>query len=161
MSILLTVIAAIIIIGGLRGAFRGFIAEAASVAALFAGGWLSFRYYADAAGMLKAFMPLKAALPVTFFMLLLVGGLAVRFLVSILTRLVRMALLGWLNRLAGLLLGCFEAALLLGLVFQLLLAIPIDFKLKEQVKEEHAAMMLADFAGFLLAEAGAAEVFQP
>ncbi|ACD94738.1 CvpA family protein [Trichlorobacter lovleyi] len=150
MSLLDIAILAVLALGALRGLLRGLIKEAAALTALLLGGWLAFRYHEKAAVLLHGMLPPVAARMVAFILLLILVGLAAHLLGNLLTGLVRLALLGWVNRLGGMVLGCLEGALVLGMFFYAVVAVPFSFPFKETVQKHPFAHPLASFGGSTL-----------
>lgn len=150
MSQLDIAIISILGLGCLRGLLRGLIKEAASLTALILGGWLAFNFHDQAALLLHTLVPPVAARMIAFATLLILVGLAAHLLGNLLTRVVSLALLGWVNRVGGLLLGGFEGALVLGMVFYALLAVPLSFPLKETIRQHALATQLAQLGGTAL-----------
>jgi len=150
MSLLDITIMVVLSLMGLRGLLRGLIKEVAALTALVLGGWLAYRYHAVAATPLKPLLPAAAAEVVAFVLLLILVGLAAHLLGNLLTGLVKLALLGWVNRLGGIAVGLVEGSLILGMVLYAIIAIPFQFQLKETVKTHPVASKLAAFGGTML-----------
>ncbi|MCK7496051.1 MAG: CvpA family protein [Comamonadaceae bacterium] len=123
MSLLDIAIMAVLALMGLRGLLRGLIKEVAALTALVLGGWLAYRYHAVAAAPLKPLLPAAAAGVVAFVLLLILVGLVATCPNNLLTSLVKLALLGWVNRLGGVAVGLLEGSLLLGMVLYAIIAI--------------------------------------
>ncbi len=153
MSLLDIAILSILALGGLRGLLRGLIKEAAALTALVLGGWLAFRFHDQAALLLHTLVPPTAARMIAFVTLLILVGLIAHLLSNLLTQLVTLALLGWVNRIGGLLLGGLEGALVLGMVFYALLAAPLTFPFKESIRQHALATQLAQLGGTTLEHA--------
>ena len=161
MRLLTIVILAVLALGSLRGLLRGLIKEVASVTAIVLGGWLAYRFHEAAAAPLTALMPLHAARIVAFVGLLLAVGLCAHLIGNLLTGLMKLALLGWVNRIGGLALGFMEGALVLGMVFYAIVSIPFTFPLKEQIRQDRYAAQLAQFGGMALDRAKALGTVKP
>lgn len=144
------VIMAVLALMGLRGLLRGLIKEVAALTALVLGGWLAYRFHDTAAAPLKPLMPVPVAEVVTFVLLLIMVGLVAHLLGNLLTGLVKLALLGWVNRLGGVAVGLLEGSLILGMIFYAIMAIPFAFQLQDSIKKHPAASMLAVFGGSML-----------
>jgi membrane protein required for colicin V production len=153
MSLLDISILTVLALGGLRGLLRGLIKETAGLTALLLGGWLAFRYHEKAAGLLHGMLPPVASRMIAFVALLILVGLIAHLLGNLLTSLVRLALLGWVNRLGGMALGCIEGALVLGMFFYAIGTVPFSFTFKETVTKHHIAFPLAKFGGTVLNQA--------
>lgn len=155
MSLLDISIMVVLALMGLRGLLRGLIKEVAALTALILGGWLAYRFHGSAAAPLKALMPAPAAEVVAFVLLLILVGLGAHLLGNLLTGLIKLALLGWVNRLGGVAVGLLEGALILGMIFYAIVAIPFPFQFKETVKKHTVAAPLATFGGTMLDRAKA------
>lgn len=161
MSLLDISIMVVLALMGLRGLLRGLIKEVAALTALVLGGWLAYRYHSTAATPFKTLMPAAAAEVVAFVLLLILVGLAAHLLGNLLTGLVRLALLGWVNRLGGVAVGLLEGSLILGMVLYAIVAIPFPFQLKETIKQHKLAAPLATFGGTMLDRAKALRPIAP
>lgn len=161
MSLLDISIMTVLALMGLRGLLRGLIKEVAALTALVLGGWLAYRFHSAAAAPLKSLMPAAAAEVAAFVLLLILVGLAAHLLGNLLTGLVKLALLGWVNRLGGIAVGLLEGGLLLGMVFYAIVAIPFPFQLKETVTKHQLAAPLATFGGTMLDRAKALRATAP
>lgn len=150
MSLLDIVILTVLALGALRGLLRGLIKEAAALTALLMGGWLAFRYHEKAAVLLHDILPPVAARMIAFVLLLILVGLIAHLLGNLLTSLIKLALLGWVNRLGGIAVGCLEGALVLGMFFYAVVAVPFSFPFKETVQKHHFAHQLAKLGGATL-----------
>jgi len=161
MSLLDISILTVLGLGGLRGLLRGLIKEAAALTALILGGWMAYRFHEKAAVLLHSLVPPVAARMIAFVLLLILVGLAAHLLGNLLTSLIKLALLGWVNRLGGLALGCIEGALVLGMLFYAVIAVPFSFPLKETLQKHHVAQVLAQFGGTALDQAKALRQVTP
>lgn len=155
MSLLDISILTVLGLGGLRGLLRGLIKEAAALTALVLGGWLAFRFHEKAAVLLYGMVPVPVARMIAFVVLLVLVGLAAHLIGNLLTKLIRLALLGWVNRLGGLILGTIEGALVLGMFFYAVVTVPFVFPFKETVQKHQIAHGLAKFGGTVLDKAKA------
>lgn len=147
MSLLDITILTVLALGALRGLLRGLVKEVAALTALLLGGWMAFRFHEQAAVLLQGMVPPAAAQMIAFATLLILVGLAAHLLGNLLTSLVKLALLGWVNRLGGMVLGCLEGAVILGMVFYAVISIPFSFQFKETVQKHSYALPLAQFGG--------------
>lgn len=147
MNLLDSTILAVLVLGGLRGLLRGLLKELAAVAAFLLGGWIAFKYHPQAAELLAGLLPSPAARILAFTALLILVGLSAHLLGNLLTSLINLALLGWVNRLAGLALGCFEGALVIGMIFYAIGAVPFSFPLQQSIQNHAFALRLAQLGG--------------
>ncbi len=118
-----------------KGFMKGLVKEVCSLLGLFAGGWIAFAYYGHVAAALGPHIHLpRFLLPVLSFGLIFVTlGLSFFFLGHLLTTFFKIILLGAVNRLAGLVLGLLEGALLVSIVLGLAVSAPAPEKLKKHV----------------------------
>ena len=150
MNLIDSIVVAVIALGAVRGLLRGLIKEAATLTAFLAGGWLAYRLYEKAALLLDGLIPLPAARILMFAILLIGVGLIAHLLGNLLTGLVNLALLGWVNRLGGMVLGGAEGAVVLGMLMYAVTAIPFEFPLKQQLQSQTHAQMLITLGGGIL-----------
>jgi membrane protein required for colicin V production len=111
--------AAVIFVFGLLGFRRGLIGEFFRVAALVLGLVAGFSLSGRMAAWLAGFMPGLAGTPlrITAFIFLLVAGAgAVALVGRMVTKVVRLTILGWLDRLGGVLIGGLKGILIVGLL---------------------------------------------
>ncbi|MFW5992974.1 MAG: CvpA family protein, partial [Desulfohalobiaceae bacterium] len=111
----------LIVLGGytfLRGIFRGLVREAASICGLILGFWLAHNSYPLAAEPLQRIIPAQEYAEIVAYACLFMLALLFFLLLGIgLQRLLQALLLGWLDRLAGALLGLAKGLILACLVF--------------------------------------------
>jgi membrane protein required for colicin V production len=74
------------------------------------GGWMAFRFHEKAAVLLSWCDTTGGCRMIAFVTLLILVGLAAHLLGNLLTNLVSLALLGWVNRIGGMVLGCLEGS---------------------------------------------------
>lgn len=110
--------------GVIRGISKGFLEQAISLLGIIVSVWAAFHFQEDICGAIQSHFPdlPETILRVSAFaiILVLVSVLAL-LLAKLLTRMVKMATLGWINRLLGAL-----AALLLGVSIMSVLVIVYD-----------------------------------
>lgn len=113
----------------LRGLFRGFVIELTSLVGLILGYLIAITYMHVLSTFLMKYFP---AIPhaatniVSFTILFIVTNIVLRFIASAVTRTLRFALLGWLNRLLGGIAGLIKSILLLSIVVFLISFIPFS-----------------------------------
>ncbi len=150
MNLIDSIVIAIVALAAVRGLLRGLIKEAATLTTFVLGSWLAYRLYEKAALLLDGLIPLPAARIIMFAALLIGVGLIAHLVGNLLTGLVNLALLGWVNRLGGLLLGGVEGAVILGMLMYAISAIPFTFPLKQQLQEHPHARMLVTLGASVL-----------
>ena len=118
-----------------QGLSKGLVGQVFSLLAIIAGGYLAIHFAPDAAewasGIWKDADP--TALRLASFAVLLTAGILVTGLVGkLLTKLVKFATLGWINRLLGLVFSIFKTALLLGLAIYFFDSLNLKWGLVDQ-----------------------------
>jgi len=137
--------------GIIRGLSKGFMEQAVSLVGIILSAWIAWKYYTAVgqwiAPVLKAS---ETVLDIVSFVLLLIVVLLVLILLAkLLTKVVEMATLGWLNRVLGLVLSLFVTALVLGLLATVFDALNQRFQLVTESKvlsESVLYPILRDFA---------------
>ncbi|MCO6481597.1 MAG: CvpA family protein [Flavobacteriales bacterium] len=113
------VMMALLAAAAVRGFFRGFVVEIASLVALVAGIWAASRYNARVAGWIG----LDPQHEVISFLVTFIGVLvAVHLLAKLITKAMDLAMLGLPNKVAGCFFGLLRAAFVLSVVLNILLA---------------------------------------
>lgn len=106
------------VIGGLR---KGFIAQVIAIVSLLLGIWLSFRFSSIVTGWLSTWIQTSEnilniiSFAVIFIVVILVLGIVGRLLEAT----VKIILLGWLNKLLGLVFAILKYAIVIGLLLML------------------------------------------
>lgn len=104
-----------------KGIKEGFMVQAAAIAALIVGSWLAFRF----AGLIgNAIAPVVKASPeilhaVGFALILIAAILVFHLIGQGLRKIVKLALLGWLDKLLGGIFSAIKVVLVLGLLIML------------------------------------------
>lgn len=115
-----------------KGFMKGLVREACSLLGLVTGGWAAFRYYSYIAEAIRPFihLPRTVALVLSFIFILLVLGLLFYLLGHLLTAILKIMLLGGLNRVGGIIFGFLEGALILCMVLYFGTTKPVPDRLK-------------------------------
>lgn len=118
MNTLDVIILILFIPGIIRGLTKGFIEQAFTLAGVAAAIWVAIHFSEQLSPYLGTFLPFSET-PlriVAFIILLVVVILLVMLLSSIFTKAMKMATLGWLNRLLGMVLSIGVSALVVGVL---------------------------------------------
>lgn len=113
----------------LRGLFRGFVIELTSLLGLILGYLIAITYMNVLSTFLLMYFPAipqAAANIVSFAIIFIITNIVLRFIASVVTRSLRFALLGWLNRLLGGIAGLIKSIFLLTIVVFLISFIPFS-----------------------------------
>ena len=104
-----------------RGISKGFVAQAASLVSLVLGAWLSFKFSGPVAGWLKSFTEMNGTLlqVIAFVLILVIVVLILDLVGKTLDKLIKVVMLGWLNKLLGVAFALLKALLVIGLVILL------------------------------------------
>ncbi len=102
--------------GIIRGISKGFLEQALSLAGIVLSVWAAFKFSALVCGWLKPYLSLsETTLSVVAFALILIAVcLAVLVVAKLLTKVLEMSMLGWLDKVLGLAFALVINALLLG-----------------------------------------------
>ncbi len=104
--------------GIIRGILKGFVEQAVAFFSILLGVWLACRFSARASAWLSTCIPWKPELlRAATFVIIVILTILVFFLIGrLLTKVIKISTLGWLNRLLGILLGIVVTTLILGVV---------------------------------------------
>ena len=102
----------------IRGVSKGFVQQAMALAALVLSIWAAFRFYQPLVAWLRPYIGVEdAVLKVIAFALILIAVIVVTNLIArLLARILRFALLGWLDKLLGIVFALGIALVLIGLL---------------------------------------------
>lgn len=105
-----------------RGLTRGFIEQAVAIAAIVAGVWLAFRFSGVVGDWLSTYVEAEGSVihAISFAVVVLVVLVVLNLLGRLLTGIVKLAMLGWLNKLLGIVFAILKTVLLLGLAITVL-----------------------------------------
>ncbi len=121
----------------IRGIFRGFVFELVSIVGLILGYIISITYLSLLAGYIFSFFPSfseSIVNLVSFFILFVGTNLLLRLVANIITKTLKIAMLGWLNRLLGGLLGMLKSIIIMSILVFIIDLIPFSSSLLEQVE---------------------------
>ena len=121
----------------IRGVFRGFVYELVTVVGLILGYIISITYLSLLAGYILSIFP---SFPesivnlVSFFILFVGTNLLLRLVSKIITKTLKIAMLGWLNRFLGGILGMLKSIIIMSILVFVIDLIPFSSSLLEQVE---------------------------
>lgn len=106
------------IVSGLR---KGFVNQLVDLVSVIAGAWAAFRFSALVSNWLANYVTWDKNLlyVVSFAIIVVVAVLVLNLIGNMITKAVKIASLGWLNRIFGVLLGVLKTALIIGLLIML------------------------------------------
>ncbi len=112
------IILVIIVASAIYGAFKGFISQIVSILSLFVGVWCAFKFSGMISSQIKQLFSLgeTAVYLIAFIIILAVVIILGNFIGRGIEKIVKLSLLGWLNRLLGILFCAMKAVVILSLV---------------------------------------------
>ena len=101
-----------------QGIMKGFVQQVISLVAILAGAWLAFRFSSLIANWLSAYFTLdpKILNIIAFAIIVILAVLLIYWIGQLITKVIKIATLGWLNRVLGVLFAIAKTALILGLI---------------------------------------------
>ena len=107
--------------GILRGFSKGLLSQVLSLAGIIVSVWMAFRFMNLLCAWLQGYLDVSETVlnVVSFAVILVVVSLGVALLAKLLTKVVELAMLGWLNKLLGAVLSVGVTALVLGVLIVL------------------------------------------
>lgn len=127
----------------IRGIFRGFIFELVTVIGLILGYIISITYLSIASGIILSFFP---SLPISivnivgFFVLFVGTNMLLRVIANLLTKTLKIAMLGWLNHLLGGLFGLLKGVILMSILVFVIDLIPFSATLLESIEVKQSLL---------------------
>lgn len=154
MNLIDVIILLVLCFFAVKGLVRGLVNEASSLTGLLAGGWLAYRFHPLLAVPIKSALHLPAHLSsfLAFIIILLTVGICAHIIGNIITAALRLVMLGSLNRLGGLLIGCAEGALLLCMVFSIASSGFMPEQVRHRIRSSETAALLAHTGDHFLTE---------
>jgi membrane protein required for colicin V production len=131
----------ILLIFAVKGFMKGLVREVCSLLGLVVGGWSAFTFCRPIADVLQPHIPLShtVTLFLSFGLIFLALGFAFIFLGYLLTALLKIILLGSLNRIGGVFLGVLQGALVLCLLLALGTCASMPVKVKSYIEKSATA----------------------
>jgi membrane protein required for colicin V production len=101
-----------------HGFSKGFVSQAISLIALVLGVWLSFKFSVPFGDWLKSFADLPGTVLhiIAFALILILVMLVLTLIGKAIEKVLKLAMLGWLNKLLGVVFALLKAVLIIGLV---------------------------------------------
>jgi membrane protein required for colicin V production len=147
-------IAILVILCGflLKGLLRGLLKEVCSLAGLFVGAFLAFRYHGPLADTLldQVAVPTQIAVAITFTVLFLTTMIFFLVLGFLLSKFVKLMFLGGFNRLIGGVFGLAQGALLLAVVLFAVSLKPMPWGMDKTLKRAYLAPPFVELGDAIL-----------
>lgn len=118
----------------ISGIMKGFIEQAVALVSLILGAWLAFKFSTVVSGWLQPYFEVsETVLNVISFVVILVAVVLVLFVLGkILTGVSKLVMLGWLDRLLGLVFALLKAGLIIGILIILFDTLNVKFEFVEE-----------------------------
>ena len=118
----------------ISGIMKGFIEQAIALVSLILGAWLAFKFSTVVSGWLQPYFEVsETVLNVISFAVIMVAVVLVLFVLNkILTGVTKLVMLGWLDRLLGLVFALLKAGLLIGIAIILFDTLNVKFEFVEE-----------------------------
>ena len=118
----------------ISGIMKGFIEQAIALVSLILGAWLAFKFSTVVSSWLQPYFEVsETVLNVISFAVIMVAVVLVLFVLSkILTGVTKLVMLGWLDRLLGLVFALLKAGLLIGIAIILFDTLNVKFEFVEE-----------------------------
>ena len=115
--------------GIIRGISKGFLEQALALAGIVLSVWAAFHFSNLVSGWLRPFLSVSETVlgVISFAAILIAVSIAVLLVARLLTKILDMAMLGWVNKLLGLVFALTENALAIGLLIILFDTLNLKF----------------------------------
>jgi membrane protein required for colicin V production len=126
-----------------RGLFRGFVIELITVVGLVLGYIISISYLSLLSSLILSYFPTlpAAAITIVSFFLLFVGtNLVLRLVANLVTKTLKIAMLGWLNRILGGMLGLLKSIIIMSIIVFVIDLIPFSSPLLDQIEVQSSVL---------------------
>lgn len=128
-----------------KGFSKGLVREACSLLGLVTGGWAAFRYYSSLSLGIRHFinLPPQVAQPLAFLLIFMLLGMLFYFLGHLLTVVLKVMLLGGINRAGGIVFGFLQGGFILCVLLYLATTKPMPEKVKGWIYDSKTAHAFA------------------
>jgi membrane protein required for colicin V production len=132
-----------------KGFSKGLVGEACSLLGFVTGGWAAFRYYSSLSQGIRAFinLPQHLAQALSFLLIFMLLGILFYFLGHLLTVIFKIMLLGFVNRIGGIVFGFLEGGFVLCMILYLGTTKPVPDKVKGFISRSKTAQAFAATGG--------------
>lgn len=120
----------------IQGYRKGFISQAAAIVGLLAGVWMSFEFASKVSAWLSEWIKTSEQVlnVISFAVILLIVILVLNVLGNLLEKIIKVIMLGWLNRLLGIALSVIQCWLILGILIIMFNSLNETFEFVEEAK---------------------------
>lgn len=139
--------------GIIRGISKGFLEQAIALVGIVISVWAAFKFLGPVCSLLGQYVSFSEDLlkVLAFLLILVTVSLVVLLLAKLLTKVIEMALLGWLNKVLGVVSAVLVTAVVLGVIIILFDTVNVQFSLVKSDILETSVMynLLKDFGYFI------------
>ena len=118
----------------IRGISRGFIDQVVSIISLILGVWLSWHFSSKVSVLLDPYLEVSQTVlnVISFLVIMIVVVVGLRLLGSLVEKLVKFVMLGWLDKILGFVFAILTMALITGILITLFNSLNVKFHLVSQ-----------------------------
>lgn len=129
-------IIAVLIAFLVKGFMKGLVREVSSLLGLITGAWAAFKYYPFTATVIRPYihLPFNVAAVLSFVLIFLLIGLLFFFLGHLFTVVFKIALLGGVNRVGGVVFGFLQGSLILCILLALAVSRPVPEMVRVKIQ---------------------------
>ena len=127
------------IVGGIM---RGFIEQAIALVSLILGAWLAFKFSTLVGDWLQPYLEVSETVlhVISFIVIIIVVALALFFVGRLLSGITKLVMLGWLDRLLGLVFALLKAGLIVGIGIILFDTLNVKFELVDEAVLDNSVL---------------------
>ena len=148
-----------------KGFTKGLVREVCTLLGLVAGAWAAFKYYPALAEAIRPLirLPHFASVIISFALIYVILGVLFYCFGQLLTVVLKIMLMGGLNRIGGVIFGCLEGAFVLSILLALATSKPVPDKMKAPLQRSHTAQAFSSAGRDIIAgwEATTKTMHQP
>jgi membrane protein required for colicin V production len=124
-----------------KGFMKGLFREVCSLLGFVAGAWAAFAYYKPVSSVVGSFikLPQNISSSLSFILIYIVLGILFFFAGHLLTVIFKIMMLGWLNRVGGVLLAVLQGAFIASLILAVSSGPSAPMKIKSYIQLSHTA----------------------
>jgi len=128
--------------GIVSGISKGFVKQLVNLASIILGGWAAFKFSEMVSTWLQGYLTMdpKLIYIISFAIIVVVAVLLLNLIGSLIVKVLKIAEIGWFDRVLGFVLGIAKAALVLGLLIFIFDGINEKWQIVDPAKFEDAAV---------------------
>lgn len=126
MNIIDLIILILLVLAIIKGLFDGFIKQIAAIGGIFLGFWLAYKFSGVVSPYITKWIPSlneAAVKAISFILVIIVAIIAVHFLALLVEKIIKISMLGWLNKILGVVISLVTFSIIIGLSLHIVLYI--------------------------------------